>query len=117
MGAINLPWPPKEVWPNFRARTHHARSRGLKQARAWAVLATKADMPRPDLPEGQIKLLLTFHKKPSGPAPDRDNCLSSAKAYLDGIAEAWGVNDRRFEPSVIIAEPRKGGAVIVSIAG
>lgn len=113
-GDIILPWPPKEVWSNYRSRTHHARARGIRKAREWALLATKADMPSPLLGDGLIKLVLTFHPRPRG-RPDRDNCLSAAKAYLDGIAEAWGVNDRHFDPSVVIADPVPNGKVVVSI--
>jgi crossover junction endodeoxyribonuclease RusA len=32
---------------------------------------------------------------------DADNCLAAAKAGLDGMADALGVNDRHFQPITI----------------
>ncbi|WP_016745764.1 hypothetical protein [Rhizorhabdus wittichii] len=112
-GAIILPWPPKACWPNFRSRTFHAKARDVRKARDWALLATKADMPKCPLLTGRIPLLLTYH--PRAQHPDKDNCLSAAKAYLDGIAEAWAVNDRCFDPRVVFGARVKGGRVVVTI--
>jgi crossover junction endodeoxyribonuclease RusA len=36
------------------------------------------------------------------------------KPYFDGIADALGVNDRRFWPAFAFAEPMKPGRVEVS---
>ena len=37
----------------------------------------------------------------SGGFPCLDGCLSSAKAYLDGIADALGIDDSKFRPIMI----------------
>ena len=44
---------------------------------------------------------------------DADNAISSLKAHFDGIAEALGVNDKRFLPSFEFCEPEKPGRVEV----
>ena len=38
---------------------------------------------------------------PDGRHRDLDNCLSSCKSFLDGIADAWHVNDKQFRPITI----------------
>ncbi len=114
-GDIILPWYPKAVHPNFRSRSHWARTNGLKKARAWAAIATKASGVKAPS-HGPIKLVVTFFP-PTARDRDRDNCMSACKAYFDGIADAWGVNDSRFHPQpAIFAEPTKGGKIVVSIA-
>ena len=50
--------------------------------------------------------------RPSGPAPDEDNINAACKSYLDGIADALGVNDRNFAVHrPVIGERRRHGAV------
>jgi crossover junction endodeoxyribonuclease RusA len=47
---------------------------------------------------------------------DLDNCLAAAKPQIDGIADALGVNDRRFRP--ILVDYIRGdapGAMIVAV--
>lgn len=111
--AVILPWPPKSVWPNFRSSTHWARTSGLKKARHWGRVAARGSKLRPS-GDGVISIEVTFHRPPRS-RPDRDNCLSAVKAYLDAIAEVWGVNDSRFDPKIVMGEPKKGGEVVVRI--
>jgi hypothetical protein len=60
-----------------------------------------------------VRVHIVVHAKPKGPLPDRDNCVAAAKAYLDGIAQRLGVNDRHFAtPTVEFAAPRDGRFVI-----
>lgn len=109
---IVLPWPHKALWPNGRA--HWAtKAREAAKHKAWAhIAALSAKMTAPD---GRVPILLTFHPLPKGPAPDKDNAQASAKAYLDGIAKAMGVDDRLFDPRTVIGE--RGGKVTISIEG
>jgi len=44
-----------------------------------------------------------------------DNCVASSKAYFDGIAEALGVDDSRFQISPHIAEPVKHGRITIQV--
>lgn len=48
---------------------------------------------------GRIPLKMVFH--PPNNQQDWDNLVASMKGGIDGIAKAWGVNDKRFRPIVI----------------
>lgn len=112
MTAITLPWPSPKLSPNAR---HHwaVKSSITKAARHSACYATKAPGVRIEH-DGPIALRVTFHA-PDKRHRDRDNCIASCKAYMDGIADALGVNDRRFEPTYAWGDPVRGGAVVVTL--
>jgi len=46
---------------------------------------------------------------------DRTNYPNRMKPYFDGIADALGVNDRRFVPAYHFAEPVKDAKVVILI--
>lgn len=109
---IVLPWPPKELSAN--ARPHFmARARATKAYRTtahWATLAAKV----PPLPaEGDIPLSITFYPKSN--RVDRQNLPHLVKSGIDGIADALGINDKRFLPSYGYGDPVKGGKIVVTI--
>jgi len=114
---IVLPWPDRVLSPN--ARIHWAtRAKAAKLARKdgyyRAMLSgyTKASFAGYD---GKLHLWIDFFAKTKN-YPDADNCLSSVKAYLDGIADALGVNDRRFVHHPWVKdETHKGGKVCIRI--
>ena len=111
---VELPWPPRILSPNGRGH-HMAVHKAKKKAKrigGEAVIAAG----RPRFPEGvPLTVTLTFHPK-TRTAPDQDNAIASLKAYLDGIAGALGVDDKLFRlQQPIMAEPVKGGRVLVSI--
>lgn len=113
MTTITLPYPDKILSPN--ARPHWAKKSPVtKSARTAAWALTKAAQARVDH-DGPIALAVTFHA-PDNRRRDRTNAEASCKAYFDGIADALGVDDRRFEPSYAWGDVRKGGAVVVVIA-
>ncbi len=112
MTTVTLPWPSPKLSPN--ARTHWAvKSPITKAARAAACYATKAAQARVDH-DGPIALRVTFCA-PDKRQRDRDNCIASCKAYMDGIADALGVNDARFEPTYSMGQVTRGGAVVVQL--
>lgn len=114
MTAISLPWPDAKLSPNWRG--HWARKAPVtKRARAAAWAATKAAGARVEH-DGPVALRVTFHA-PDRRHRDRDNCIAACKAYMDGLADGLGVNDRRFQPTYAWGEPIKGGAVVVTLAG
>lgn len=47
---------------------------------------------------------------------DRDNLIASMKAATDGIADALGIDDSKFDCSYALGEPIKGGCVHVTIS-
>jgi crossover junction endodeoxyribonuclease RusA len=109
---IVLPFPAKILWPNGRG--HWAeKGRETKKHRLWALgAALSLRLPKP---EGRVNVSLTIHPK-TAHAIDADNAVASCKAYLDGIAQALGVNDSTFNaPSVFYGLPVKGGKVIITL--
>ena len=66
--------------------------------------------------EQNLKLTVTF-VMPDKRLRDTDNCLAAAKAGLDGMADALGVNDRQFQPVIIFREyGSKPGKMIVEVS-
>jgi crossover junction endodeoxyribonuclease RusA len=58
---------------------------------------------------------VTVHPKTRHPI-DRDNCVAALKSYLDGIADALGVDDRLFNtPSIAFGEPIRGGLLTLTV--
>ena len=114
MSEVSLPWPPSELSPN--SRIHWARkakfAKGYKKA-CWA-LAKKAGL-RVDW-EGPVHVWLTFIP-PDRRHRDHDNMIASAKYALDGVAQALGINDKRFVLHSRVQEADGlGGCVMVEIA-
>lgn len=108
---IDLPWPPKEL-----SGHHDVHWRVLqpikKKHREWAEKATRVAMPV--IPEsGDIRVSATFY--PPDKRTDRVNMPSRLKPYWDGIADALGVNDRRFLPTYHFAEPVKDPRVVIIV--
>lgn len=112
--TLTLPFPAKILWPNGRG--HWAeKARAVKSHRrtAWAS-ALEAGLTR-DASIARVSLAVTVHPKTRNPI-DRDNCVSSLKAYIDGIADALGVDDQSFDtPSISFGEPVKGGLMTLTV--
>ncbi len=104
---IVLPFPHKILWPNGSMGNPRTRAAIAKKAKNEAAWAAKAATVR--IGDSPIPVHITVCPKSRGPAPDRDNCVAAAKAYLDGIASAIGINDRHFAaPTVTISTERTG---------
>lgn len=112
---ITLPWFDKGLSPN--ARIHWAQKAKLtKQARyeGWlAVIEAGYSAVSLDGYTGKLHLWISYYAKTRN-YPDVDNCLSGSKAYLDGIAQALGVNDRRFIPHPTVMD-ETGGKIVIKI--
>lgn len=91
---LTLPWPPTALSPNT-ANTWRKRLLAKKKYKTDCYLLAKA-AGRPVVGEGNIPMCVLFY--PPRKNRDIDNCLAQIKAGLDGIAEAWGLNDRMFYP-------------------
>ena len=110
-GGFELPFPPASLSGHNKG---HWRSRSgiVAKHREWARLAAlSACIPVPD--EGDIRISFTFY--PPDRRSDRTNLPGRLKPAIDGIADALGVNDRRFLPSFHFAEPVKNPRVVVVI--
>jgi crossover junction endodeoxyribonuclease RusA len=113
--TIRLPWPARPLWQN--ARPHwSAKARATKKARHWAQLAAMEAGITAPIPSA--RLVFAFHPPPKS-RPDLANVPATTKAYIDGIADAMGCDDRGFVPVWPEAfGPRvKLGAVVITIDG
>lgn len=114
MFELILPWFPFELRPNASSPGNwRKKSTAAKAYRARCGWIAKLN--KPELPNGNIHLLITFCP-PSKRAMDLDNCLAAIKSGIDGLADAWGINDKRFYPITIDwGEVIKDGCVKISI--
>lgn len=109
--VIKLPWPAKPLHSNSRA-PRMAIAGSVKKARGDAhIMAKQAGVGC--WPEASI--LIEYwppHRK-----YDCSNCGSSMKAYIDGIADAMGCNDRQFRVDypTVFAGTKKGGEVVFRV--
>ena len=99
---VQLQYPHKALWPNGRAHWG-AKNKETQKHKAWAYAAAYSALRGLKyVPDGnRIPIRLTVGGKKTGSLPDKDNCLAAAKAYLDGIAMALGVNDSLFDPQPV----------------
>lgn len=108
---ILLPFPPSALsghnnggWMNKR--------KIVRQWREWARNATLE--ARPSVPaDGDIIVSVLF--VPPNRRGDRTNYPNRCKPIFDGIADALGVNDRRFLPRYLFAEPEAPGRIEVRL--
>lgn len=115
---VTLSWPSRTLSPNGRAHNIAKwRAKKAYEHEAWALTLEAAPPAERDALAAceALGLGLTFHPKTKN-LPDSDNAVASMKAAIDGIARALGINDSRFRLAApVIAEPVKGGCVIVEI--
>lgn len=115
---IVLPWPDGRLSPNARVhwRVKHAVKAPAREAGKYATFEAVAGGMREARAalagDSPIPVTITFFP-PDKRHRDDDNMIGSFKAHRDGIAEALGVNDRRFRPTYVIAAPEKPGRVEV----
>lgn len=110
---IELPWPHKDLSPNARV-CWQVKARVTRKARQDAFYA--AHEAGADRITGEAFSIATTFHPPTRHAYDQDNLIARCKPIYDGIADALGVDDRHFKHQpVTIAEPVKGGKVIVEI--
>lgn len=113
-----LPWPSKDLSPN--ARVHYrVKAAATKLARQTAVvLAQEAGWKGLQLPPGRLHLWIDCYQAPGKKLPDDDNMIGRCKAYRDGIAQALGIDDKRFKSHPDVKDERRpGGQVVVRITG
>lgn len=110
--TIVLPFPPASL--SGHAEGHwRAKAEVTRKHRNWARLATMDAKVRGVPEAGDIKVHVRF--VPPDRRGDRTNFTNRMKPYLDGVADALGVNDARFLPSYEFAEPEKPGRVELTI--
>lgn len=106
---IRLPFPPASL-SGHNDGNRWAKAPVVARHREWARYATLEANPIVP-PVGDIPVVVTFI--PPDRRGDRINFPNRMKPYFDGIADALGVNDKRFIPQFKFAEPEKPGRVEV----
>lgn len=111
---IILSWPPRELHPNARPH-YHAKAQATKSYRTSAMFTAVAEGPQIDTGR-PLAAEIDFYP-PDRRRRDLDGCLSAVKAGIDGIADAYRINDFDINPITIRrCDPVKGGRVIVRLS-
>lgn len=106
------PWPHKDLNPN--ARKHWTRRASAAKAyRMTCFVMARVDKVKAG-GDGPIALHIEFAPPDRRPR-DLDNMLASIKSGLDGLAQALGVNDKRFTLRLSVLD-QVGGYVRVRVA-
>jgi crossover junction endodeoxyribonuclease RusA len=109
---IVLPWPPSILSPN--ARSHWAARAKYAKAYRRACWALTLEAKLPPTPAGRVRIAIEF-VPPDRRCRDLDNMLAATKPGLDGLADALGVNDRRFDIGQLRVADAVGGFVRVEL--
>lgn len=124
MASLSIPtgWPSSNLSPNGRPNRWQ-KAKSLRQAKNEGFIATLAAKPV-GFQFGPGPLKVYIHAFPptrpqgGGRHPDDDNLIASAKAFLDGIAFALGVDDSRFDiAGVQWFEAGRPGRLLFAIEG
>lgn len=104
--------------PNRRLGHHWGGAdKAKKSALEFANVMTRQAMFHPERVQWPqtVGLVLTFCP-PTKRQPDLDNLLAACKHYLDGVALAMGIDDKRFRPITLdFGGVEKGGAVRIEV--
>lgn len=109
---ITLPWPPKELNPNARLHWSKKSKAAAKYRTACHLLTLEAGLRGIDW-DGDIHVFIDFYP-PDRRARDDDNMIAAFKSGRDGIAQALGVNDKRFRTHPYVQD-KIGGFVKVTL--
>lgn len=116
--SITLPWPNLELMPNRKHGRHWGNTQTAKvSARQMGRISVMSALGRNTLLVGQfVPIKMTF-VAPDNRHRDLDNLLACEKPRLDGIAQALGIDDRRFRPITLDAaiDTKKQGFVLIEI--
>lgn len=116
--VIELPWPPKELNPNWTGKLR-AKLRAKKAYKHDCFFTAKEALSK------HSQLLATWHGSkialtvdyypPDRRHRDDDNMVGAFKYGRDMVAMAIGVDDKHFSPVNRFHDPVKGGKVVVTI--
>jgi len=114
MTTVILPWPPKELSPN--ARVHWAKLAKVKKSyrSACASLARQEGLSSAFRSAAGVLHVSLVFVPPDRRQRDQDNMLAAMKSGLDGLADAIGIDDRRFRTTFEVAD-EVGGMVRVTL--
>lgn len=95
MMQVTLPWPPKELSPNARVHWSKRSKTAATYRHACYMLALEAGAKTGIPWDGDVHVWIDFYP-PDRRHRDDDNMISAFKSGRDGIAQALGVDDKRF---------------------
>lgn len=111
--TIFLPWPDKRLSPN--ARGHWSRLAAAKKAAKTTAYYTALEAGLGKIEADMIRVRYVFYPPDNRPR-DTDNMIASCKAYGDGIAQAIGIDDSKWELSIAPRGPvERNGMVKVEL--
>jgi hypothetical protein len=112
MNSYEISFPGPLLNPNS---TKHWSKKAKAKASHRMESKTLARSARPIVPDTDIiRVHLDFYP-PDHRKRDRDNMRASMKAALDGLADALGVDDVRFDPTYTHHAPIKPGKVVITV--
>ena len=111
---IHLPWLNPKLSCN--ARTHWAMEAERHTAEGFGLSMFTPAQKSIAQSSDRINVRITFHA-PDKRRRDKQNMPASGtiKAYLDGIADALGVDDNKFYPTFDYGDVIKGGRVVIEV--
>lgn len=110
--VVILPWPHRDLHPN--ARIHWSRRASATKRARWDACALAKSSGVPNLKSADLLVTAVFIP-PDGRRRDTDGMLSNIKAYLDGIADAIGIDDSRWTLAIRREPPKVPGEVRIEI--
>lgn len=117
---VVLPWPDPRLFPNYKRANHWRKFRSQERdARAlgWGLaMEALSASERKALAEASYLNMEVAFFPPDHRKRDDDGMIGAIKNARDGIADALGVDDRRFRPTYRIADPEKPGRVEIIFA-
>lgn len=119
MLIVRLPFPDPALMPNRKNGKHWSSTHAVKVAsktQAWACTKDAMRKAGPQEWKECIPLSLIF-VMPDNRHRDLDNLLASSKNAIDGMAEALGVNDRRFKPIMIDSIAGHKNPALIAVVG
>lgn len=109
---LELPWPPSILSPN-RIAHWRVKAKAKAKYKSDCYYLCKAHGHKIEDTGQNIPIKIIFHP-PTKRSFDLDNRIAAMKSGIDGVAEALGVNDKRFKPMAAdIGEVIKGGKVVL----
>lgn len=104
--TITLPFPTAKL-SGHNNGGWRTKAPDVKRARALAWATTMEHKTRFSLPGDKADILIEMRFYPPDRRSDRVNFANRMKPYIDGVAEALGVNDQRFLPDYRFHDPDK----------
>lgn len=104
---LELPWPHKSLSPNWRGHWGTKSTHTKKYRKAgWALGQTVRPNP---------VFSIRFHPPKNNKRRNIDNAIASIKPLLDGLQDAWGIDDANFKITwpTEFSDVVKGGKVVV----